>query len=73
MTGERVLEELSNNSATREIPVIIATARDLTGDERHKLQRKARLVLSKSNLNAELLPAVDGVFKNSSIETLRLS
>ena len=60
MTGERVLDELKDNSITGGIPVIIATARDLADPERSRLQRKARQILSKSNLNVDLPIAVAG-------------
>jgi CheY-like chemotaxis protein len=59
MPGERALDMLKNNPSTRAIPVIVATARDLSSSEHIELRSKAQAVLAKRNLVGDLLPAVN--------------
>jgi signal transduction histidine kinase/CheY-like chemotaxis protein len=58
ITGEEVLERLKSESGTSAIPVVIATARDLTSAERHALAQRTRGVLSKRDMNRETLRAM---------------
>ena len=58
MRGTEVLQRLALEDDTRAIPVLVATSRDLTPPERHALQQHAVAVLSKRDLNPDLLPAV---------------
>ena len=58
MKGEDVLRRLMADDATRSIPVLVATSRDLSPAERHALRQHAAAVLSKRDLNSDLLPAV---------------
>jgi CheY-like chemotaxis protein len=58
IAGEEVLERLRSESETSAIPVLIATARDLTIAERTALQEHARGVLSKRDMNRETLGAM---------------
>jgi signal transduction histidine kinase/DNA-binding response OmpR family regulator len=58
MKGEEVLHRLAQDAATRAVPVVIATSRDLSHAERQVLQQHASAVLSKRDLTSDLLPAV---------------
>jgi signal transduction histidine kinase/DNA-binding response OmpR family regulator len=58
ITGEEVLERLSAGAETAAIPVVIATARDLSAAERTALNLRARGVLSKRDMNKETLGAM---------------
>jgi len=60
ISGEEVLAQLRANSATAGLPVLIATSRTLTSDERAALGVPAEAVMTKSHLNEELLAAVAG-------------
>jgi signal transduction histidine kinase/DNA-binding response OmpR family regulator len=59
--GEEVLERLREDPATREIPVCIATARDLSNAERANLAARARAVLDKRQVETEMLPRVSAI------------
>jgi DNA-binding NarL/FixJ family response regulator len=58
ITGEEVLERLSSAEDTAGIPVVIATARELSAAERTTLNLRARGVLSKRDMNKETLGAM---------------
>jgi signal transduction histidine kinase/CheY-like chemotaxis protein len=58
ITGEEVLERLGASADTAAIPVVIATARDLSAAERTVLALRARGVLSKRDMNKETLGAM---------------
>jgi signal transduction histidine kinase/CheY-like chemotaxis protein len=58
ITGEEVLERLSAGEDTASIPVVIATARELSAAERTTLNLRARGVLSKRDMNKETLGAM---------------
>ena len=58
ITGEEVLARLGAAEETAAIPVVIATARDLTAAERTLLALRARGVLSKRDMNKETLGAM---------------
>lgn len=57
MDGFAVLEHLDRAPDTRDIPVIIITAKDLTSDERDYLNNRVGSLLSKGVLLPEHLPA----------------
>ena len=59
--GEQVLERLSDDPATRDIPVLIATSRDLSSHERQTLSRRARAVLDKRDVEALMLAHVSSI------------
>ena len=56
--GSSLLAAFAATPATRDVPVIVATARDLTETEREQLQARAFAVLAKSELTAALVPAM---------------
>ncbi len=51
--GFQVLDEIRSNPETQDMPVIIATAKDLTAAESKKLQLQATTVITKSQLEPE--------------------
>lgn len=53
MTGKEGLVRLREDPVTRDIPVVIVTARSLTDEDRRQLASHARAVLSKDGLRAE--------------------
>ena len=55
MSGKDALVRLKEDPLTRDIPVVISTARALTDEDRRQLSRHARAVLAKEGLRAELL------------------
>ena len=59
--GEQVLERLSEDPATRDIPVLIATSRDLSNQERQTLARRARAVLDKRDAETLMLAHVSSI------------
>lgn len=72
MTGFEVLDHLRADEATRDIPVIILTSHDLTGEERQGLEKSVLAVQRKQRvgqadgveeLRAALLRAVEGTSK----------
>ena len=56
--GSSLLAAFTAAPATRDIPIIVATARDLTDAERGQLEARAFAVLTKSELPAALVPTV---------------
>jgi signal transduction histidine kinase/CheY-like chemotaxis protein len=59
MTGFEVLERLKSDDATKDIPIIINTAKTLTDDERRRLIPRAAAVLDKStDSTAEALSSI---------------
>ena len=56
--GWETIADLRRNAATREIPVVICTAIELTADERRVLLDGASAILSKRNLTRSTVPAV---------------
>ncbi len=55
MDGFEVLEQLRSKSKYEEIPVIVVTAKDLTGREKARLEQQASSVLLKRPLTADQL------------------
>ncbi|MBN1487308.1 MAG: GAF domain-containing protein, partial [Anaerolineae bacterium] len=53
--GFAVLENLRINEATRKVPVIIVTAKELSGPERDKLQQRAQALLQKGLFDQDKL------------------
>ncbi|MBF0317962.1 MAG: response regulator, partial [Nitrospirae bacterium] len=53
MNGFEVLQELKQNDATRDIPVVIMTAKVLTKEERQDLQSKVVTIFEKGQSNKE--------------------
>jgi CheY-like chemotaxis protein len=53
--GFGVLEQMKSNSLTRNIPVIVITAKELTEEDRTRLQGQVTALFSKGGLNAEHL------------------
>jgi len=58
--GEDVLARLRANPATAGLPVLIATSRTLSSEERDAMGVPAAAVMSKYDLNEQLLAAVAG-------------
>ena len=59
--GEVVLERLGDDPATRDIPVLVATSRDLSSSERAQFSRRARAVLSKRDWELSMLTEVQAI------------
>lgn len=57
LDGFDVLERLQQDEATKSIPVIVLTARELTPIEQHRLSRRAASLLTKSAYSADHLRA----------------
>ncbi len=55
MDGFEFVEALRANPAWVQIPVVVVTARDLSGEERERLERHVRKVLQKGALTADAL------------------
>ena len=53
MNGFEFLHELREHAAWRDIPVIVVTSKDLTGDERRELSGEVQSVLAKGGLDRE--------------------
>ena len=64
LSGFEVVQRLREHPKTRDIPIFISTVKDLTGDERERLQGQVQTILSKSGaedvLQALRRLAVDG-------------
>ncbi|MBC7869682.1 MAG: pyridoxal-phosphate dependent enzyme, partial [Chitinophagaceae bacterium] len=61
MDGFAIVETLQNDVKLRDIPVIIISARELTSDERARMQQNIRLILEKTSLDRkELLNIIKG-------------
>jgi len=66
-----LLNGILNEEATRNIPVIVVTTKDLTSDKKEELQGKARAVLIKEGLHLEnLLLELKRVLTNNANEKL---
>ena len=57
--GEELLARLRSDPATADLPVVIATSRTLSNDEYASLQLHAGSVMSKYDLNEQLLAKVE--------------
>ena len=57
LDGFAVLERIRSNPATRDLPVIVVTAKDLTEEDRKKLRGIVFSVLEKSAVTSETLLA----------------
>jgi len=53
MSGWEVLERLRSDTATRSLPVIVHTSKDLSGEERHRLKSLGAALLSKNETSRE--------------------
>jgi CheY-like chemotaxis protein/signal transduction histidine kinase/HAMP domain-containing protein len=51
MDGFTVLDRLREEQATRELPVIIVTAKDLTAEERSRLRNSVQKIITKSTMD----------------------
>lgn len=62
MSGFEVLMALRKDAATRDIPVIVLTAKILTGEERRKLENQVALVVEKGQTDHQkLLAEIQGL------------
>jgi CheY-like chemotaxis protein len=62
MAGDEVLERLKSDPATADIPVIVITSQDIDAGLRTRLSGRARAILAKRDISAELLAqALDGI------------
>jgi CheY-like chemotaxis protein len=66
--GEEVLKLLGENPVTRGIPVVVATARELTPGEHATLARSAAAVLNKSDFETEIVPRVNAILNDFAAE-----
>jgi threonine synthase len=53
--GEELLERLKNNEETRDIPVVVLTAKNIRADEREQLLGKIISLFEKANLDRQAL------------------
>lgn len=65
ISGEEVLEQLRHSEATRAIPVVIATSRELSQGKRDELKGLTRAVVSKRDLNYQMLSTVMQVLSST--------
>ena len=64
MDGYAVMDQLRSNPATANIPVIVATAKELTVDEKSRLQGQIQSLMLKGDfLNDEFLDEVRSLIK----------
>ncbi len=64
MDGFSVIEALKANEKTASIPIIVVTAKELTEDEKHRLEGQTHSLMQKGKfLNDELLDEVDTLLK----------
>jgi CheY-like chemotaxis protein len=54
-TGEALLERLKNNDATKDIPVVVLTAKDIRAEAREQLLGKIISLFEKANLDRQAL------------------
>jgi threonine synthase len=67
MDGFHVLEELRADERTRHIPVIVVSAKDITGEERERLNRHVEALYQKGSLSVrEFVDQVVGVIEHKS-------
>ena len=60
ITGEDLLERLRSDERTRDIPVVVLTAKDLSRDERDRLLQKIISLFQKATLDRQaLIDSVD--------------
>ena len=67
--GEEVLRRLSDDPATRDIPVVVATSRDLTPGEHATLSARARAVLNKRDWESEIVPQLNAILERAAAES----
>jgi signal transduction histidine kinase/CheY-like chemotaxis protein len=58
INGEQVLQHLREDQRMRAIPVVVATSRELSPNEHATLASQAQSVVSKRDLNSQILKAV---------------
>jgi signal transduction histidine kinase/DNA-binding response OmpR family regulator len=68
ISGEEVLQRLSDDPATRDIPVVVATSRDLTPGEHATLAAHANAVLNKRDWESELVPRLNAILDGAAAE-----
>ena len=76
MDGFEVLERVRNEPATRHLPVIVVTAKELTAEDRKKLTGNATSVLAKSDTTStallqEIKKILDGHGQTASIAEIK--
>jgi threonine synthase len=70
--GFSVLETLKSNPATRDIPAIIVTAREVTAEDRERLNGNMAALYNKGMLTAEqLLADISAVLQTMNSEIVR--
>jgi signal transduction histidine kinase/DNA-binding response OmpR family regulator len=65
--GFAMLDRLRASPETREIPVVLATARDLTDAERRTLEARAFAVLSKRELLGTIVPTIEAALRRADL------
>ena len=71
ISGEEVLRRLSDDPSTRDIPVVIATSRDLTTGEHATLAGRAKAVLNKRDWESELVPRLTAILDGAAAAEAR--
>jgi signal transduction histidine kinase/DNA-binding response OmpR family regulator len=69
ISGEEVLQRLYDDPATRDIPVVIATSRDLSAGEHATLAARAKAVLNKRDWESELVPRLNAILDGATAES----
>ncbi len=60
ISGEELLERLRDDERTRDMPVVVLTAKDLSRDERDRLLQKIISLFQKATLDRQaLIDSVD--------------
>jgi signal transduction histidine kinase/CheY-like chemotaxis protein len=67
--GVEVLAELESDEATRGIPVVVATARDLSSQERARLRERSRALITKRELEDTVLATVSAALAGAARAT----
>ena len=69
ISGEEVLQRLSSDPVTRDIPVVVATSRDLTAIEHATLAVHAKAVLNKRDWETAIVPQLNALLERAAAET----
>jgi CheY-like chemotaxis protein len=65
--GAALLDRLRTSPATRQIPVIVSTARDLTDVERHNLEAHAFALLSKRDMLRTIVGTIQAASRDPNL------